>query len=47
MTELALSHGYYDQAQFIREFREFTLLSPNKYRREIKESSYGKLFILE
>jgi AraC-like DNA-binding protein len=31
LTELAHSAGYYDQAHFIREFREFSGLNPGEY----------------
>jgi AraC-like DNA-binding protein len=32
LTELALDHGYFDQAHFIKEFRRFTGMTPSKYR---------------
>jgi AraC-like DNA-binding protein len=31
LTTLALSHGYFDQAHFIKDFQEFTGLSPRKF----------------
>jgi transcriptional regulator GlxA family with amidase domain len=31
-AELAVAHGYYDQAHFINEFREATGLTPTAYR---------------
>ncbi len=33
LTAIALDHGYYDQAHFIREFRKFSGITPNEYRR--------------
>jgi AraC-like DNA-binding protein len=33
LTEIALATGYFDQAHFIREFREFGGLSPNQFRK--------------
>jgi AraC-like DNA-binding protein len=32
LTELALDHGYFDQAHFIKEFRRFTGMTPSQYR---------------
>ncbi|MEE3421069.1 MAG: helix-turn-helix domain-containing protein [Lachnospiraceae bacterium] len=46
MTALAIDHGYYDQSQFNREFREFTLLTPSLYRKTILQSRYAEKFIL-
>lgn len=46
MTDLAADHGYYDQSQFNREFREFTLLNPTRYRKAIEKSRYTEKFIL-
>ena len=31
LTSLALENGYYDQAHFIKDFREFTGLSPKSF----------------
>ncbi len=36
-TSLALDCGYYDQAHFIREFREFSGFNPAKYLRDHSE----------
>lgn len=33
LSEIAYMHGFYDQAHFIRNFKEFTHMSPGKYRR--------------
>lgn len=32
LTQVALDSGYYDQAHFIRNFKEFTGLTPRKYK---------------
>jgi AraC-like DNA-binding protein len=34
LTEIGLACGYYDQAHFIREFRQYTGLTPGEYRRQ-------------
>lgn len=33
LTALALDHGYFDQAHFIKEFRRFTGMTPSQYRK--------------
>jgi AraC-like DNA-binding protein len=32
MVEIAVSHGFYDQSHFVREFRRETGLTPGEYR---------------
>ncbi len=39
ITDIALSHGYADQAHFIREFREFSGMSPKKYFKGEREAA--------
>lgn len=41
LSEIASSAGYYDQAHFIREFREYTGFTPNKYRLFLEENDYS------
>ncbi|MET0066864.1 MAG: AraC family transcriptional regulator [Candidatus Thiodiazotropha sp.] len=33
LTALALDHGYFDQAHFIKEFRRFTGMTPSQFRK--------------
>ena len=33
LTHTALDHGYYDQAHFIKEFKEFSGITPSFYRK--------------
>ncbi|PCI60184.1 MAG: hypothetical protein COB37_10060 [Kordiimonadales bacterium] len=33
LTDIALNHGFFDQSHFIRDFKEFSGLSPTAYRR--------------
>lgn len=47
LTALITEHGYYDQSQFIHEFKKLSGQSPLKYRRRIIESHYVSKFILE
>lgn len=42
MTEVAVDLGYYDQPQFIREFREFAGITPNQYLKLIQENDYKR-----
>lgn len=46
LTDLALRFGYYDEAQFIRDFRKYAALTPGKYRLELLQSNYAERFIL-
>ena len=39
LTEIAFSTGYFDQAHFIKEFKEFGGLSPSKFRRLAEKSA--------
>lgn len=39
MTDVAYSFGYADQAHFIREFQEFSGISPKHYFKETKEAA--------
>lgn len=40
MTETAVNLGYYDQPQFIRDFKEFAGMTPNRYMKLIQEKDY-------
>ncbi len=42
LTEAALESGYFDQSHFIREFREFSGLSPGKY---LSDREYLSTFV--
>lgn len=45
-TDLAINNGYYDQPQFIRDFKIFAGTTPKEYRRRIIESNYMNKFVL-
>ena len=47
MTELAVNLGYYDQSQFIRDFKRFSGTTPNKYLKMIENRRYKELIITE
>ncbi len=40
MTDAAVSLGYYDQPQFIRDFTHYAGVTPNKYLNMIKDAKY-------
>ncbi len=44
MVEKALEGGFYDQSHFIREFKEFTGLSPKEYVFSVNRSEAGMYF---
>ena len=41
MTDAAVNLGYYDQPQFIRDFKAYCGLTPLKYLRLIRDHEYG------
>lgn len=44
MTETAVNLGYYDQSQFIKDFKQFAGITPKKYLKLIDERDYhGKI----
>lgn len=41
LTEIAVATGYFDQAHFIKEFKEFGGLSPNQFRKiQVKSADF-------
>lgn len=46
-SELAADHGYYDQPQFIRDFKRFTGSTPKEYRRQVIACNYAAKFVVE
>lgn len=46
-TSISEAHGYYDQAQFIREFKKFTTKTPAVYRKLVNTSNYSDKFIFQ
>lgn len=46
-SDLAADYGYYDQPQFIRDFRKYAGTTPREYRRQIIDSDYTDKFIVE
>jgi len=42
LTDVALKSGYYDQSHFIKEFREYTDMTPGQYR-SILSGDMGKI----
>lgn len=43
MTDAAVSLGYYDQPQFIRDFKNYAGITPNKYLKLIESRRYAEL----
>ena len=41
-ASFALDHGYYDQAHFINEFREFSGLTPSEYASSVKPLAHAR-----
>ncbi len=39
-TDAALDHGYYDQAHFIRDFRQFTNATPRRYLEDARAKTH-------
>lgn len=40
LTEVGVEAGYFDQAHFIREFKKHMGLTPNEYRKLVREQAY-------
>ena len=40
MTDAAVALGYYDQAQFIRDFTRYAGITPKKYLKLVEEQNY-------
>lgn len=43
LSEVASVMGYYDQSQFIDDFKRSTALTPKQYERLIRERKYNSL----
>ncbi len=41
MTDAAVDLGYYDQSQFIRDFKVYAGITPYQYLKKIRQKSYG------
>ena len=44
-SNISAEHGYYDQAQFTRDFKKYALSTPGAYRSILQKSSYIKKFM--
>lgn len=42
MTDASVNLGYYDQSQFIRDFKSYCGITPKKYLKLIEESGYSE-----
>ena len=42
MTEAAVNLGYYDQSQFIRDFKKYAGITPKQYLKRIEREQYKK-----
>ena len=42
MTEAAVNLGYYDQSQFIRDFKKYAGITPKQYLKRIELTAYNK-----
>ncbi len=42
LTDVALDFGYYDQAQLVHDFKQFTSATPREYKRLLVEKEYQK-----
>ena len=40
LTDVAIRLGYYDQSHFVKEFKQFTDMSPKNYQNMICNSGY-------
>lgn len=45
-SDISAEHGYYDQAQFTRDFKKYARYTPGAYRDIVRESHYSEKFIL-
>ena len=43
MTEAAVNLGYYDQPQFIRDFKTYCVMTPKRYLMLTKRIRYNNL----
>ncbi len=46
-SDISAEHGYYDQAQFTRDFKKFALYTPGAYRSIVQSSNYTEKFVLQ
>jgi len=41
LTNVAMDHGYYDQSHFLKEFKQFSTLTPKAFAELLERTSYG------
>lgn len=46
LTEIAVRLGYYDQSHMIKDFKQFTNTTPNKYIYSLRKTQYNKKLII-
>ncbi|AZV56461.1 helix-turn-helix domain-containing protein [Clostridium sp. AWRP] len=46
LTEIAIRLGYYDQSHMIKDFKQFTNTTPNKYIYSLKKTDYNNKLII-
>lgn len=46
LADFAVDYGYYDQSHFIKDFKEFTAMTPKQYTKMLKEKDYRHRLIV-